>query len=79
MTLRDRVETLAQTHRHNPRTVGLLVESAKRYVVNSDFRVRLDELLKSECHTLLKQLDSSGLSPPLSFNGEAVRKQDRTV
>ena len=60
--VRDHVETLAQTHRRNPRSISLLVESTKRFLSRPEYRIKLDELLSSEVHSLLERFDSADLS-----------------
>ena len=48
--LRDQVQTLDRTRRREPRTVELLVNSAKRFARNAERKVELDDLVESEVH-----------------------------
>lgn len=54
--LRDRVQTLARTRQQEPRTVELLVNSAKRFVSRPEHRVELDDLVESEAARLQGRL-----------------------
>ena len=46
--IRNRAETLSRTHRQNPQSIELLVNSTKRYLGRPEHRIELDELLTSE-------------------------------
>ena len=59
--IRDYIETLTRTHRENPRSINLLVESAKRYIAEPEYRIRLDDLLTSETQSFLEKLESADL------------------
>jgi hypothetical protein len=61
--LHERVETLAQTHRRNPLSTELLVESAKRYLAKPEHRIQLDELFAQETDRLLARLDATEFAP----------------
>lgn len=63
MKIRDRVDTLSRAHRRNPQSVDLLINSVKRYLEKSEYRIRLDELLTSEVQSLLERLETAALSP----------------
>ena len=69
--LRDRVQTLVQTRRRDPRSVELLVNVAKRFVGKAEYRVELDDLLESEVETLLARLRSS--TPPAGPDADGIR------
>ena len=56
------IETIARTHRQNPQSVDLLVNSTKRYIAKPEHRIQLDELLASETRSLLEKLESADLS-----------------
>ncbi len=57
--LRDHVQTLAQTHRENPRNVDLLVSTAKRFAADRDHRIDLHDLLQAEVQRCLHNLRTS--------------------
>ena len=69
--LRDRVQTLVQTRRRDPRNVELLVNVAKRFVAKPQYRVELDDLLESEVEMLLARLRSS--TSPASPDAHGIR------
>ena len=73
--IRDRIETLGRTHRRNPQSVVLLVNSAKRYLEKPEYRIRLDELLDSEACSLLKKLEGAALPPHGSWSPEEFRRR----
>ena len=56
--LRDRVQTLARTHRQDPRSIELLVNSAKRFVSRPEHTIELHDLLESEVQRLLRRLET---------------------
>lgn len=64
--LSRRVETLEQTHRQNPLSIDLLVNSAKRFLAKPEYRIQLDELLTEEVDRLLNRLDT----PEFSSQGD---------
>lgn len=57
-SLRQRVEPLEQTHRQNPLSIELLINSAKRFLAKSEYRIQLDELFAQETERVLVQLDN---------------------
>ncbi len=57
--LRDQVQTLAQTHRQNPRNVDLLVSTAKRFAADHDRRIDLHDLIEAEVQRCLHALRTS--------------------
>ena len=69
------IETIAQTHRQNPQSVDLLVNSTKRYIAKPEHRIQLDELLASETRSLLEKLESADLSTEKINSTEEVRRQ----
>ncbi len=73
--IRNRIKTLAQTHRQNPRSVDLLVNSTKRYLGKPEYRIQLDELFASEASLLLDKLNSSKLTVQGSWNREEFRRR----
>ena len=48
---RDRIETLARTHRQNPQSIDLLVSTTKRYLSKAEHHIQLDDLLTSEARS----------------------------
>jgi hypothetical protein len=63
-----RVEALEQTQRQNPLSIELLVNSAKRYLSKSEYRIHLDELFTQEVDRLLKELDAPDFDPAKPFS-----------
>lgn len=61
VNIRDRVETLARTHRQNPQSITLLVNSAKQYLGRSEHRINLDDLLTSQANSLVEKLSAAEL------------------
>ena len=57
--LRDQVQTLARTHRQEPRSVDLLVNSTKRFASRPEHTIELHDLLESEVQRLLHHLETS--------------------
>lgn len=76
-TLRQRVETLEQTHRQNPLGVELLVSSAKRLLTKPEYRIQLDELFTQETDRLLAQLDAPDLAPNAPWDQAEFRARVR--
>lgn len=60
--IESRVETLATTHRQNPQSIDLLVNSTKRYLAKSEFRIQLEELFADEIKNLVERLSSPELT-----------------
>ena len=69
--LRDRVQTLVETRRRDPRNVELLVNVAKRFVAKPECRVELDDLVESEVETLVARLRSS--TPSANADADGIR------
>ena len=72
-SLRDQVQTLARTHRQDPRNVDLLVNSAKRFAAASEYRIELHDLLESELQRLLQRLRHS--VPPGGPDADGIRQR----
>ena len=68
--LRNKVATLAHTHRRNPTDVQLLVNSAKRFVTKSEYRIELHDLLESETQSYLEKL--LNYTPQVDLNIKSV-------
>ena len=73
--LHNNVETLERTHRQNPQSIELLVNSTKRYLSRPEYQIQLDELLDSEAESLLEKLDSSELSVSGNWSGEGFNRR----
>jgi hypothetical protein len=73
--LEQRVQTLAYTNRQNPLTIDLLVNSAKRYLARSEYRIQLDELFSKETQKLTDRLDAVALSGEGQWSVEEFRRR----
>ena len=73
--IHDYVETLGRTHKRNPRSVNLLVRSAKKYIAEPEYRIRLDDLLTAETKLLFEKLESADLSVEEPFSAEEFQRQ----
>jgi hypothetical protein len=71
--LDQRVETLEQSQRPNPLSIELLVNSAKRFIARSEYRIQLDELFTQETDRLITQLDTAAFAPPPEWNQATFR------
>jgi len=60
--IESRVETLATSHRQNPQSIDLLVNSTKRYLAKPEFRIQLEELFADEVKNLVERLSSPELT-----------------
>ena len=69
--LRDQVQTLARTHRQDPRSVDLLVKSTKRFASRPEHTIELHDLLESEVQRLLHRLETS--TPQVVHNSCGVQ------
>ncbi len=56
--IQQRVETISATHRQNPLSVDLLVNSTKRYLSKPEYRIHLEDLFAEEAHQLIVSLES---------------------
>ena len=73
--VRNRIEILARTHRQNPQSVDLLVNSTKHYLGKLEFRIQLDELLTIETYSLVENLSAAGLSEHGQWNADEFRRR----
>lgn len=73
--IHDYVKVLARTHKRNPQSVNLLVESAKTYIAEPEYRVRLDDLLTAETQLLFEKLESADLPVEAGFSAEEFQRQ----
>jgi len=72
-TLLGRIETIQQTHRQNPLGIEVQVNSAKRFLSKSEYRIQLDELFSNETNHVIAQLDAPDLSPQRSWDQAEFR------
>jgi SIR2-like domain len=75
--LLQRVEALEQSQRQNPLSIELLVNSAKRYLSKSEYRIQLDELFTQEADRLLEELDAPEFDPGKPFSDEEFHRRVR--
>lgn len=73
--LEQRVETLARTHRQNPVSVDLLVNTAKRYLAKPEHRIQLDELVTTETQNLIEKIEAADLTPQGRFSAEEFERR----
>ena len=73
--IHNRIQTLAQTHRQNPQSIDLLVNSTKRYLAKPEYRIQLDELIKSEANSLVEKLNSANLTAQGNWSPEEFRRR----
>lgn len=76
-TIQQRVETLEQSQRQNPLSVELLVNSTKRYLAKSEYRIQLDELFTQEIERLLEQLEKDTFHAQSRWSQENFRARVR--
>lgn len=75
--LQQRVETLEQSHRQNPLSIELLVNSAKRFLAKPEYRIQLDELFTQETDRLIAQLSTAEFAVPEQWDQAEFRTQVR--
>ena len=73
--LEQRVDTLAKTHRQNPVSVDMRVNAAKRYLVDPQHRIDLDELFSSEMSALINKIDAAGLTTQGQFSADEFQRR----
>jgi len=73
--IHNRVETLARTHRQSPKSIELLVSSAKRFLGRPEYRIDLDELLTSESHSLVEKLSAAELPGHGNWNADEFQRR----
>ncbi len=73
--IRERVTTLAQTHRQNPLSIELLANSTKRYLARPEYRIQLDELISGETQNLLEKLDIARFPNHGSVNAQEFQSR----
>lgn len=67
-SLHQRIETLEKSHRQNPQSVTLILNSTKRYLSKPEFRIQLHELMFQEASRLLDGLESTSLDSEVEFS-----------
>jgi hypothetical protein len=70
-TLEQKISTLSEIHRPDPRSLELLTASAKRYLAKPEYRIQLDELIGAEIKTLVSL--ASKIENVGATQGEFVR------
>ena len=75
-SLRQQVETLAESQQQNPLSVELLVNSAKRYLAKREYRIELNDLFTREVERINAKV--SDLAPDANFSPEDFRYRVRT-
>lgn len=73
--LQQKVEVQASLNQTNPRSVELMVASAKRYVTKPEFRVQLHDLLDEEARRLKTLLDDTRLGFDGPFDNSTFRQK----
>ena len=73
--VRDRIETLARTHRQNPQSIDLLVSTTKRYISKAEHHIQLDDLLTSEARSLVEKLEAENFTTHGNWNAEEFRRR----
>lgn len=73
--LSQRVETLQRTHRRNPLSIELLVNSAKRFLAKSEYRIQLEELIAEETDRVLGNLESPEFGAQAPWDQAAFRSR----
>ena len=69
--LRDRIQTLARTHRQDPRSIDVLVQSTKRFTSRLEHAIELHDLMESELRRVLHHLETS--TPPVPSDSDGVQ------
>ena len=69
--LRDRVRTIAQTRRRDPRSIELIVNLTKRFALRPEHAIELHDLLESEVRRLQRLLQTS--IPQVAFDSDGVQ------
>lgn len=68
----QRVTTLEKTHRQNPLSTTLLVNTVKRFLPTPEYRIQLDDLIAEEISKLIEKLESANMNAG-SDDGERFR------
>ena len=74
-SIRDQVETLAQTSRQNPQSTELLLNSTKRFISKPEHRIQLDELVASEAQSLINSLDVGSFTAQDPWNAPEFQRR----
>jgi hypothetical protein len=73
--LRQRVQTLESTHRQNPLSVEMVVQTCKRYLSKPEYRIQLDELISGEVNRLASIVQGSEFNPQTSWSVEGFQSR----
>lgn len=73
--IRNRVETIARTHRQNPQSIELLVNSTKRYIAKPKHRIKLDDLLNSEVQSFVAKIGAVDLLAQETCDAEDFKRK----
>lgn len=73
--VKQRVETLQQTHRKNPLSTELLVATAKRFVAKPEHRIQLDDLLSNEVERLVVLISAANLGAQGNWSQQEFRSR----
>ncbi len=72
-SLHQRVETLEQSRRQNPLSIELLINSTKRFLTKSEYRIQLDELFTEETTRLIALLNTVEFKVPAQWDQAVFR------
>ncbi|NKM58472.1 hypothetical protein GFL21_28930 [Rhizobium anhuiense] len=73
--MEQRVQTLARTHRQQPLSIELLVNTVKRYLGKPEFRIPLDDLIANEFRNFQQGLDAGALLPQGSWSADEFKRR----
>lgn len=73
--LRARIETLEKTRRKNPRSIELLVNTTKRYLSKTEYRIPLDDLIAEETQRVVAGMDDSGFLTTMTWDQKDFRER----
>jgi len=72
--LQEHVETLEQVQPEHPRTIELLVNSTKRFLAKSEYRIQFNDLFTQETENLIVLLGGNDLAPPSAWDATILQK-----
>ncbi|MBB4587934.1 phosphoglycolate phosphatase-like HAD superfamily hydrolase [Rhizobium leguminosarum] len=73
--IEERVQTLARTHRQQPLGIELLVNTVKRYLGKTEFRIPLDDLIASEFRSFQQRLEAEALMSQGTWSVEEFKRR----
>lgn len=71
----DRVVTLEQSHRQNPLSIDLLLNTTKRFLAKPEYRIQLDDLFTEETRRLMASLGGPEFGEPGKSDQDVFREQ----